>query len=477
MTTKKDLVEAHAFSRRRLVTAFVSGAPGGREVEPTRPGRTIVGGVAIAVLLVAGAAVASVLSPRASSTWEERGLVVTKAGERYVVTKDKEPLRPVINLTSAQLVLGLDPKPSVVSADTVRHQTPGATIGIAGAPESLPTADDFIESGWTACTQAGLGGNAGVAVAVQSDPAVRSGAHAAFVVTTGGDEEWLIAEGSGADGRPQARSYRLPNPAGPVLQALFGRQVSPARVPASWLALFPQGTPIGTAGFRYETPAPSAISEQAGMPDNAKSGDLGVFAGQVYLVLSDGVVPLSPFQAAVYQNTTNPRTHQTPSAPVQFGRTPTYSHQQLPTTDWPTSLPKAGDGAACAELVTSGDAEATVRLAVHPGASAWPTSDPPSPGAVVQHVEPGKGAFVYSGRGSQTKGLLAWIIDSRGVASQLGTNLTISTLGLADYDAPVVPDTWVKLFGQGVALSTEQALCPPAYTSVKDTGSCAPRSS
>ena len=46
MATKKDLVEAYSFSRRRLVTAFVSGAPGGREVEPARPGRTIVGGVA-----------------------------------------------------------------------------------------------------------------------------------------------------------------------------------------------------------------------------------------------------------------------------------------------------------------------------------------------------------------------------------------------------------------------------------------------
>ena len=56
MATKKDLVEAHAFSRRRLVTAFVSGAPGGREVEPVRPGRVLIGGVALSVLLLAGAA-------------------------------------------------------------------------------------------------------------------------------------------------------------------------------------------------------------------------------------------------------------------------------------------------------------------------------------------------------------------------------------------------------------------------------------
>ena len=39
MAAKRDLVEAHQFSRRRLITAFVSGAPGGREVEPARSGR------------------------------------------------------------------------------------------------------------------------------------------------------------------------------------------------------------------------------------------------------------------------------------------------------------------------------------------------------------------------------------------------------------------------------------------------------
>ena len=71
MSTKRDLVEAHAFSRRRLVTAFVSGAPGGREVEPNRPGRAIIGGVALAILLVAGAAIAGVFSPRTPANWRD----------------------------------------------------------------------------------------------------------------------------------------------------------------------------------------------------------------------------------------------------------------------------------------------------------------------------------------------------------------------------------------------------------------------
>jgi hypothetical protein len=62
MATRSDLVEAYSFNRRRLVTAFVSGASGGREAEGARPGRTIVGGLALAVLLLAGAAIARTLS-------------------------------------------------------------------------------------------------------------------------------------------------------------------------------------------------------------------------------------------------------------------------------------------------------------------------------------------------------------------------------------------------------------------------------
>ena len=116
MATKKDLVEAYSFSRRRLVTAFVSGAPGGREVEPARPGRTIVGGLALAVLLIAGAAIAGIFAPRVPDDWTEPGLIVSKEdGNAYVITEDEDAddgdppvLRPVINITSAKLILGAD---------------------------------------------------------------------------------------------------------------------------------------------------------------------------------------------------------------------------------------------------------------------------------------------------------------------------------------------------------------------------------
>jgi hypothetical protein len=54
--TSRDVLEADSFHRRRLVTAFISGAPGGREVEPRRDGRTIVAAVMLGLLLASGTA-------------------------------------------------------------------------------------------------------------------------------------------------------------------------------------------------------------------------------------------------------------------------------------------------------------------------------------------------------------------------------------------------------------------------------------
>ena len=64
MVTRNDLLEANAFNRRRLLAAFVSGAPGGSEAEPSRPGRAMVAGLVLAILVLAAAVVASVLAPR-----------------------------------------------------------------------------------------------------------------------------------------------------------------------------------------------------------------------------------------------------------------------------------------------------------------------------------------------------------------------------------------------------------------------------
>src|SRR4051794_1894578 len=208
MATKKDLVEAYSFSRRRLVTAFLSGAPGGREVEPSRPGRTVVGGLALAVLLVAGAAIASVLASRTPEDWNRVGLVVTRGDQpaTYVILEVDDPpeLVPVINITSAQLILGADVKATSVDQDVVDDQTPGIPIGILGAPQTLPRPRQFIETGWTACTD----DQVGIAVDVSADERVDRTTDDAVVVSSAGGY-WLIATSSSREADDR-RAYRYP---------------------------------------------------------------------------------------------------------------------------------------------------------------------------------------------------------------------------------------------------------------------------
>ncbi|HSF37741.1 MAG TPA: type VII secretion protein EccB, partial [Nocardioides sp.] len=150
MATKKDLVEAHAFSRRRLVTAFVSGAPGGREVEPVRPGRVLIGGVALSVLLLAGAAIAGFLLGRPPAQWLDEGsFVISKdTGEQYVVLRggDDPLLQRVPNYVSAQLLLGqAELTPYTVRDKYIRTVQLGDDLGIDAAPASLPAAGELVD--------------------------------------------------------------------------------------------------------------------------------------------------------------------------------------------------------------------------------------------------------------------------------------------------------------------------------------------
>ena len=318
MATKKDLVEAYSFSRRRLVTAFVSGAPGGREVEPARPGRTIVGGLALAVLLGAGAAIAGVFSPTAPSDWKKPGLILSKdTGSAYVIIDESSDpeLRPVINSTSAKLILGAEATPRVIPQDTIDGQRIGDDIGILGAPASLPTPSLLIDSGWTACTAA----DAGIKVAIAAEPDVTAVPDTGVTVTNGGDYFVVVPTKDtvppGADD-PGAYVYPVPpqgtdgNQTDNLLSAL-NLQTTGSAVPVSreWINLFPTGAPLAWSSFEITSfgATPSyAAKDDTGVLDDKVVGDL-LEAGDEQLLLTDtGPRKLSDFAAQVYRSVSVP---------------------------------------------------------------------------------------------------------------------------------------------------------------------------
>ena len=456
MATKKDLVEAHAFSRRRLVTAFVSGAPGGREVEPVRPGRVLIGGVALSVLLLAGAAIAGFLLGRPPAQWLEAGsFVISKdTGEQYVVLRggDDPLLQRVPNYVSAQLLLQrADLTPYTVRDKYIRTVQLGEDLGIEGAPAGLPSAGELVDDGWTACTASGVG----IKVAVQEEPIVEDLTASAFLVASGGDQ-WLIATAPSVGGKP-GRAYRFPMPADKVMASTIGNSLgfgaSPTEVDADWLNLFPERAALEADSFGID-------DEGQRVPYADSRTDLSRFrigdllqssAGTYYLLGDEKPQRLSDFAGLVYDVVGTPVAQVEDDLFADFGD-PTYP------AEWPATPPTAvPDGAMCGVLHPQEGAEAAVSLATNPTGAADPAgSDPIRPGRHDVDVEPSAGAYVLSGSEDSTEGGTAYVIDTKGQKYGLGPQVP-EFIGYADVEPALVPSTWLTFFQPGVSLTTNSA--------------------
>lgn len=457
MASKKDLVEAHAFSRRRLVSAFLSGAPGGREVEPARPGRSVFGGVILAVLLIAGGAVAHFLAPRPATGWADQpGLIVTKGGARYVVTgpeNDRE-LYPVVNLASAQLILGLDleEKSKVIDQEEIDKEFPKGTIGLGGpnVPEELPLKSDFINTGWTACTANG----AGTFLNISAKPDVKPSTDTGFMVQTE-DGTYLIAEHATPEGFAQAYSYKIEGDQETYADRIFASLPPTLEVPQAWVNLFPTGASLRAEAFG------SAYTKfgQAVEGEDHPIGTKGIFDSKSYLLTETGWIRISEFAAEVYDTALQAAGKSVSTTSLDSG--PQIDGERLETF-WPETELQPGVSSACAVLDTTDGT--TVRLGIDPGEDAWRASEPPAAGDLTSaRVDPGKGAFVYAANSEKLdkKSGTPYLIDARGTANTLDGPITVDRLGLSFDSGPIVPGTWLRLLPSGAALSTELALCPP----------------
>jgi hypothetical protein len=73
-------------------------------------------------------------------------------------------------------------------------------------------------------------------------------------------------------------------------------------------------------------------------------------------------------------------------------------------------------------------------------------------------VAAGHGAYVRSGGWGGRAAGPPYVVDATGVAYPIVGPEAVDRLGYGDTLAPVVPASWLELFGRGVPLSVEAAL-------------------
>ncbi|MET7747685.1 type VII secretion protein EccB [Micromonospora sp. NPDC005367] len=299
MQTQRDHVHAHQFMMGRLSSALVEGDPSNAQVPGRRALTGLTVGVLLAVLVIGGFGVYGWIVPGGSSVYKQDSVILVEkeSGTRYVYLDGL--LHPTANLTSAMLIQGDRAQVKLISKASLRDLPRGGTLGIAGAPQSVPT-DALVAGPWLTCLPGSVVDDPGPGVGVNLDPRAVSVPLPAdrFTVVRGQDDVvYLLAHG---------RRLRVTDDA--VLVALGASTARVVRAPQMWLAWIPAGPALGPPdipGAGEPGPVIGGRSYRVGtlFHQRAASG-----AEQLLVLRKDGLAAISrtEFMVAEAANDTSP---------------------------------------------------------------------------------------------------------------------------------------------------------------------------
>jgi type VII secretion protein EccB len=287
MINRRDQLQSYQFMNQRVISAFVM-----RETDPAQsPLRrgigALFGGLMVAILVAAGFGIYGILTKTGSNQWQKDGSVVVEreTGASFVYLGNR--LNPALNFASAKLAAGR-PNPPVfrIAAKSLTGTPRGSTIGIAGAPASLPEPARQAGLPWTMCALSG--GNIGSVLLVgAAGPAGTALSDRGLLVTDNPRAEisHLVWQG---------RKYRIPEAA--TVVALFGTDDDPIRVSTAWLNALPSGADLAPVDVR-------AAGTPSGAADGFEVGDILVTetgsGKQFNLILDDGRAAITGLQQVI----------------------------------------------------------------------------------------------------------------------------------------------------------------------------------
>jgi type VII secretion protein EccB len=297
MQTRKDLLQAHRLMTQRAAQALLIGEPDSPELPLRRINVASFIGIMVAVLVGAGFGIVGLLSGGGGAqNLEQSGILIIEkeTGARYVWCQGTtRELCPVANYTSAKLLSdsGQD-KQRLVSRDSLTKYRRGTTIGIPGAPDTLPAKDKLVKMPWSVCVRA-------------ADLAL--GGHTSLVTLTAGrnvggqalpGSQAIVVQ---ADGQPWViwRNRRM-RVSQAVLPAL-GSTPNPPQVAGKWLNSV-------AAGADFKGPVIPGLGQNVPGPEGqARAGQIYTVANvtgsapQSYVLLPDGLAPITSIESSLLQ--------------------------------------------------------------------------------------------------------------------------------------------------------------------------------
>lgn len=508
MATRKDQLDAFVFARRRMVSNLVAPSPTGSDEAAPRPVKTFFTSAILSAIAVAGVAVLGVFHPSAPSGWQSGLAVDSTSGASYVYSSQDKELHPVVNITSAKLILGSKFKKFDVP-DSVIHGTDvtiGAPFGILAAPPDVPTASNVNLTQWALCVQARNAGDptqSGGHTILEigygpGQDSVTSGA-SAFVVHDSQNRNYLV---TGDYEYPLASNNK-------ALNALTGGSVGSgtARGPwvsSAWLSAFAPGTTI-------DFPTVDGIGEPLqALPNQQPGTRVGEYGTVVdangsqsfYIETRKGLIAVNQFVYKLYIASPELAADDIRSitiSPSQASNAGAQDETANPVdlkgagVDWPKQpvLPIDEDGKQanvsvfCAGFTGGFDRSGAPVLSLyygadlpHPLAANAGVAQPGGSLADVVYVEPGHAVLARAVVGGQSAGSgTVYLVPDTGTRYTLagqetttgadGKPAQVSAVGQLQYTNVAlqsVPQSWVQLIQSGPQLDPVLAGETPSLT-------------
>ena len=414
--------------RRRIECALL-----GRDLrsvnEPMRaPAQSLMAGLALAVILLAGCLVLALLRPQPGLSTAPI-LMERQSGALYV--RLGETLHPVLNLASARLIAktNADPQPTVATA--LSRARRGPLLGIPGAPQFLgrPLGEDELR--WTVCDS-----REGTTVVVGSGEGPQSHILAR-------DQTLLVRPSSGGSTYLLYGGRRsVVNLADAAVERALGPEGQvPRTVSAVLLNLIPEAPPVTApripdAGMRGSSPLPG-FAVGSVLRVTRTGGD------EFYVVLTDGVQRVGQLAADLVRFT-NPQGTRTVMSVAPDVIRNAAAVTRLPVSGFPDfakSPPPFGDGTLCAGWTYAASGNADVSFSV----GGLPLSDGELPAPLAQadgkgpavdavYLPPGRSAYVRATglSGGNVRAGTRYLISDAGVRYAVHDDDAAHDLGMSD---------------------------------------------